>query len=234
LLFGVLAGICLLSYAFWGEAGSVLAMVMAVCAFLFELPFALPAVSYAIDEDRINRGRALAASTLGRLRVPESVGSLAYACTDSRLTVQWEARMALEQVLPLLTPEHYGQLPANTTLHLCSLLDDGDNKRTGWKQRPQLALMVLEALGNAGDGRAVPMVTQLIQRGVPDHIRTTALQVLPILEERRRQEEAAQILLRASNAEGMGADVLLRPTAAQSTTPPEQLLRSTNGEAPPE
>jgi HEAT repeat protein len=222
-LLGLIAG------AMNGWSGGWLALLFfMVFGMGFQLMFAIPAASYAHDEDCTSRGREMAALALGRLRVPESVTSLAVACLDTRLRIKQAAIRAIEQVLPLLTEEHYGRLHAETTPSLCALLSETRHPQSQRRMRPD-TLMVLEALGRMGDGRAVPYVEGLAQRDYSPVVRQTAERVLPILRERRRQEEASQILLRASSREG-GMDTLLRAAQYSAPTASDQLLRPTSGE----
>src|SRR5262249_22483297 len=81
-------------------------------------------------DSRANRVRAAVARALGRLRVPISVNALAEASIEKgRLhqasgdnKVRQAAWEALLDVLPTLTPDHYGKLRAQTVPNLCRLL----------------------------------------------------------------------------------------------------------------
>ena len=90
----------------------------------------------------------------------------------------------------------------------------------------------LEALGKIGDGRAVYTVERLAARGKSSAIRQAAAQILPILQERQRAENAPGVLLRAANRPGSDVNNLLRPAEEAAPTDPQQLLRANITEEP--
>jgi hypothetical protein len=179
-------------------------------------PFVLP-LSAAYDRKRINRVRAAAATALGRVASPESVGALARAASDKSASVRKAAQAALLQALPTLTPEHYGRAGSETVSHLCKVLR---------KAEPPLALAILEALVEIGDGSAVATIEWLVQRGNTEKVREAARGLLPILWQRREEENAPKMLLRASTSTECPSGVLLRPAKGHTTTEVEQLLRA--------
>lgn len=165
--------------------------------------------------------RVSAADALGELAEPQAVGALAEAAQNLRPRIRRAALRALQRVLPTLTPEHYGTLDAQAVPHLCGLLTFADES---------VAVEVVEALGRAGDGRAVRQVSEVARVGRSARLREAAARALPILEERLRQENAPKILLRPAGAPASPADQLLRPARHTSETEPQQLLRASQSE----
>jgi hypothetical protein len=187
-------------------------------------------ISGIIEDIRLNRVRAAAAESLGRLGEPTSAGILAQTILQTsglnlRQTVGCRdighaAVHALPAVLSNLTPEHYGQLPAHSVSRLCALLLEA--------QEP-LALLILEALGKVGDGSAVADVRWMAYRSQVPRLREAAARILPILEQRQQMENAPKVLLRAAAAPVASADTLLRPASGGAVqADPQQLLRASN------
>ena len=172
-------------------------------------------ISLYIDRTRANRVRAAAAASLGRLQCLDSVGALTAALYDRSPVVRRAAVPALSSVLPLLTPEHYGQLSVQAIPNLCRALGHSDI---------MLVLHVLSALEIVGDGRTVRPVQQLITTGRNDQVRNLAAQILPVLQERQHMESASKMLLRASDATSSAGATLLRPSSMMP--PPTLTVRS--------
>ncbi len=126
-----------------------------------------------------------------------------------------QAIRALRQALPVLQSEHYGLLNLQAIPNLCRLLYQPDES---------LVLEVIEALGKIGDGSALHPVKWVAERGRTQQIREAAQAILPILEERHRQEQDPQILLRPT-AGFSTPDTLLRAAQAKPETGSEHLLR---------
>ncbi len=199
----------------------MLLLLVTLVTFLAGL-FVMP-ISFALDAKHTTDVRARAARTLSRLCVPESVGALAKATMDSHRAISVPAWMALRNVLPMLTSDHYGQLGSEAVPNLCRVLNYFQECRTDRK----CLLDLLKALEKVGDGRAIPTVRREARKAGSKQVRAEAERILLILEERQRQENAREMLLRASSgAATTTPDTLLRPAAAnQVETPPEQLLR---------
>ncbi len=169
--------------------------------------------------------RRAAIEALGKLAAPESAAIIATAYFDRWVTVQRSAARALEAVLPALTTAHYGQTQAETTPALCRVLEQTAFRANGVSEALPLALV--EALGRAGDGRALAMVARVASEAQWGHVREAAERVLPVLRERQRQETDSGTLLRGSAPNAGASDTLLRPAGSSSdTTAPEQLLRA--------
>jgi hypothetical protein len=187
--------------------------LLAVSAYL--LPPLIRAALIDWEDYRINRVRLAAIEALGQLRAPEAVGALAgeLFCQNARL--RHAAESALLETLPALTPEHYGALPANAVPNLCGALAHPNET---------LVLRVLEGLEKVGDGRAVRSVVRLAAPRRLDAVRKAAARLLPILEERKRQETDRRILLRGAACPPEDGRQLVRPMPG--TDPPEMLLRA--------
>ena len=91
-----------------------------------------------------------------------------------------------------------------------------------------LVRIVLKSLEQIGDGKALPYVQNLASgRYLASRdlrVRVIAEGCLPFLEERARQQQVSETLLRP--VEEGSADTLLRATAAVPDTSPRQLLRA--------
>ena len=195
----------------------------------FALPFALP-LCLILDSARTNFVRATAVTALGRLGVPEQVGALADALVDNNRRVREAAEPALQAVLPLLTTAHYGQLSAGTVPGLCRALNHVFNitpfsGSPEAKRREDLLLLLIEALGKVGDGSTVMLMEFLAKQTELPRVQNAAASVLPILLERKKQENARDMLLRASSLPVTPSAELLRPLATSAETKPQQLLR---------
>jgi hypothetical protein len=180
--------------------------------------FALPAALTA-DAERRKFLKNAAVQTLGLLPHPDSVGALAYAARDKDASIQNAAQKALSATLPTLTHKYYGTLETETIPNLCYVLEEV------YATKPDFALVLLQALEKVGDGRAVYTLEHRLFLP-PVAVRQEANRILPLLRERKRQEEASSMLLRASSEPATPAVELLRPAAQTRETAPEQLLRA--------
>jgi hypothetical protein len=133
------------------------------------------------------------------------------------------ARKALLYLLPLLNAEDGARMDMGTRRQLMDALGHANNSR-------ELELALLQSMEWVGTGQAVRKVEWLARRGPTSAIRDEAARILPLLEERRRQEQAPATLLRASSIAPTHSYQLLRPVHATDTTPIEQLLRPGNTE----
>ncbi|MCS6775213.1 MAG: hypothetical protein RMJ43_07950 [Chloroherpetonaceae bacterium] len=214
---------------FWMFLSVPLAILGGLACSVYVLPVVLP-LSLALDAARNNFVRATAVTALGRLRVPERVGVLAHALADGNGRVRDAAEAALYAVLPLLTTEHYGRLPADTVPGLCKALGHlyhitpfaGSVEGT---RREQLLVLLIEALGKVGDGRAAPLMEWLAGESMLPRVQSAAVAVLPVLRERQRQESDRDALLRAVSAPVATSQELLRPVTGCTGGDPQQLLR---------
>lgn len=179
------------------------------------LPVALPAV-LASDRHRMNWLRAECAAALGRHPTVDAIPPLAEAVQDISPRVRQAAKRALQQTLPLLTAEYYGRVEPSTLSALCKMLSETDE---------ELVVTVLEALEKVGTGTVVSEVLRLTSGGATPRIRQTAQRVLPVLLQRRRQENDARMLLRPSPSPAISAGTLLRPISCAATADPQVLLR---------
>lgn len=199
--------------------------------FSFMLAMPVMPISVGIDIARTNRARTAAAWALGRVPRFDSAGSLAAASVDStNARLRTASTASLRLVLPLLTYEHYGRLAPEAVPNLCRALHfDGGNFFNQSPETVALGMQLLEALEKVGDGRAVWYVEMVSKRSRNPYIADTARRLLPLLEERRRREQNAGMLLRGSSRPGAGADQLLRAAVGvDSNIPPDQLLRPTS------
>ena len=89
-------------------------------------------------------------------------------------------------------------------------------------------LTILNALEHIGDSGALSPVNRLAEKGAFASVRARATNLIPLLEERRRQENDRSMLLRGS-AEPRSKASLLRPAYRTFTADPSELLRSASG-----
>lgn len=210
-------------FAFVGGLGAGLSS--GYTASVLSLPFTLPA-SVALDTVRFNRVRVAATTALGRLHVPQSVGVLAKAVSDSSPNVRRAAVPALQSAISTLTPAHYGTLGGEVVPHLCAALERARERLSNDTRAAEaLALSALTALENVGDGRAVTPVRRMVNTGWTAPVNALATRLLPILQERQRQEDAREMLLRGAMTPPPSSELLLRPAVTPPADPPELLLR---------
>lgn len=214
---------------FWMFLSVPLAIVGGLACSVYVLPVVLP-LSLALDAARNNFVRATAVTALGRLRVPERVGVLAQALVDGNGRVRDAAEVALHAVLPLLTVEHYGRLPADAVPGLCKALGHlyhimPVSGSAEGARREHLLVLLVEALGRVGDGRAVPLMEWLAVESVLPRVQSAAAAVLPVLREREREESDRGALLRAVSTPVAAPQELLRSVTACAEGDPRQLLR---------
>ncbi len=180
------------------------------------LPITLPA-SFWFDKMRDNRVRAAAASALGSLAEPESVGALAGALAHRSRHVRESAAASLHNVLPTLKPEHYGAFGSESIANLGRVLSHPD---------AQLVSKALAALSVIGTSHAIPFVRRAAQAGRTVRLRDSAAEVLALLEERQRHETNHGTLLRPTSSPNDPSSILMRPAGPSMQPNAEVLLRT--------
>jgi hypothetical protein len=184
----------------------------------------------AINDTHYNRVRAMAATTLGKLGLRQSIPALvAAACGREKFTfgatpVREAALATLPPLLATLTTEDYGQFDSEVVPNLCRLLRQPSE---------DVVQSALEALGKIGDERAIKPVEQLCQRAATQGavtLQETAERVLPLLCQRQQEENNPRILLRATDAPSLPNDTLLRPAQGVPEADPQVLLRASTQE----
>ena len=210
--------ILLIAAILGGVAGSILGAILS--------PLFLP-LWLAVDNSRSDRVRAAAATALGRLRQPETVGALALGNVEGNARIRRASAHALMLVLPTLTPEYYGQLEADAVPNMIRALEQQEAEEDPFPEERMLDLALMEALGKVGDGRAVRIVQILAEEGMTSEIREAATHLLPTLLERQRQEQNQKMLLRGASMPSTLPTHLLRPASNRVSEPPEVLLRPT-------
>jgi hypothetical protein len=198
----------------------VLASILGILVFAIPFSPISLALSIAYDRKRIDRVRSAAAEALGNLKSAESLDLLATSATGGSRTVRRAAREALCKVLPTVTQAQYGRLATETIPCLCSVLRDTEEP---------LALAILNALRLIGGANAIPTVTRLVMRGQTEKVRQAATLLLPLLQQRREEENIPAVLLRASQASPSSPGILLRSTIGPSKMGEHQLLRAGSG-----
>ncbi len=172
--------------------------------------------------------RVECATTLWRLRLPESVRSLA-VLAQSRYSCAGIGQKALLEILPLLTLEHCGQLETGTIPKLCGLIRTYPLPPFETLKPLSVAEAALHALEKVGDGQAVKPVKWFVEHCKNEKLRDKAAAILPVLQARQALEEAHGILLRGASAPA-APETLLRAANATPETAPETLLRASEKE----
>jgi len=153
---------------------------------------------------------------LGHVGQPRSLAPLAKAAVHLSLNDRAVITAALTNVTGRLRPDDYGTLPPETVTALSHALTVAP-----LETEP----VILQALTMIGDERAIPAVEHLLQRATRPDLLEAALKLLPILQQRGRDNQAYSMLLRPGSAPADTGQILLRPSWEHPTTDPSQLLR---------
>lgn len=168
--------------------------------------------------------RYIAAHALGRLGMVEAVGDLSSVSLEKTSKLPEMALISLRVLLPLITPEHYGQLGPELANNLCQILTrPSEIPNVSWKA--EFIIKTIDAIGKVGDGRAIPFVQQAAGRWTYEPVLRASSRALAALEERQRTETERATLLRGAEQPVISNTELLRASIAQTESKPEQLLR---------
>ena len=208
----------------------VLIWLSSLIAFLGVLltPFVVP-YSLMIDADHYHEVRAAAVRALRTLGGVESLDLVAKMALESSPMTSGPARGTLAVLLSKLTPEHYSTLPVSLVPDLCRILKYEAAWLSVSTENHTLALRVAEALEKIGDGHAAVVVEKLLKSSVTPQLKQALWAALPILQERRTNENAREMLLRHAAMPPASPEQLLRPaleTVSQSN--PTTLVRAAN------
>jgi len=225
--------------------GSIMGCIVALLA-------ALPVrffVSYLKRQDRAKLSKT-AADALIALGATHTINSLILIASGRHTFYAIQAaRRALKGLLLTVNETHAGLLSLEVERRLTTLLEgcigtlDYDQS-THSDADPdidhndaRLLFAGLRAMEFIGSGQSARFVEGLVNRrptsndaGQYMQVRLEAERVLPILQERRRHEEAYTLLLRPSQASAMGGDVLLRPVTQHAELEGQLLRASTNAD----
>jgi hypothetical protein len=166
---------------------------------------------------RWNRARAAYIQTLGEIRCPLGVITLLGATQSPIARLREAAEKSLVALLRSIDLSTVPDLPRQARMAALHLLPRSP-------ESPALALLHL--LEQCGDADACQPVAALARTSRNARVKARALEVLAILEERRKQARNEAHLLRASSPD-VSPDTLLRPGSA-SQAPPAELLRPTD------
>lgn len=167
-----------------------------------------------------------AADALINIKSPRCAANLIGVATGSfPVAARRSACRALVEILPSLNETHLGLLDGGMERSLTSLMHVNYGS---------LTLSIVRALEFVGTGQSAAALERMVRRNLPAHAgpaltlaHSEAERVLPMLQERLRQEQATSMLLRPSQAGEMSREGLLRPASAYdaSETVAEELLR---------
>jgi hypothetical protein len=157
-------------------------------------------------------------------------GTLLDACClldgGARETVESE----LTRILPQLRASDSHLF---TSQHLYLLNIQLQGKCLFWSdmntQKANHMIAIMQAIGEIGDGKAIPIVQAIIDykapRPIQKHVQAAARECLEALNERAERESVGSRLLRAADSPVDDGDALLRPAHNSPTVPEQQLLR---------
>jgi hypothetical protein len=162
---------------------------------------------------KVNRTRAAAVTSLGRLALPISAVVAVRAACDTNVLVRTRATWAFIRISQNLHDGLYPDLGRDAGEELCSLLAHPDEP---------VVLAALHALGCGAGGNAVQEVQDCARWGRTKAIRAAASGIMPVLLQRQKLEHDSGRLLRPTDRLEQ-AESLLRP-AAYGGSGDEQLL----------
>lgn len=148
-----------------------------------------------------------------------AVGPLADALATGDKDMRAVAEEPLMRLLPRLQASDSALLNVTQREALVNAL---------WKAKPEFALVVLKALEQIGDEKALPMVERLARgdKDIDARVTEAAKECLPALRMRAENAKAAQTLLRGSGISNVAPDTLVRPAMPLPVEPADQLLRA--------
>ncbi len=193
---------------------NVAVYLLIVIPFLVCLP--ITALYTVWDSAKLHKIKGKALDTLGTLEQVSAIPTLAPFTLKGTTDQKSRAKESLLKLFGLLTPEHLGTLPNQTTPLLCPLLYTEDST---------LLQETLRALEVVGDARAVPTLKRLSETHADIGVRETAQRLMYLLEEREALLDHKTHLLRASHAPKEAENSLLRPVYHTPEEAPEELLR---------
>ncbi len=204
--------------------------------------WALPMFAYLLVKDaRLNAVRAQAAASLGLLECVPAIGDLARAISDRNrpgcAAVRSASLNSLTRLLPNVTAEHEGNMPAGTENQLVQILTEYEAKElaeAGAGQEPArevqdarnaLCIAALRALMHIGGAGSIHITEKLQAPHFPEAIRSTAAEVAPLVKQRAERAKEVSRLLRPASAPGAPEELLLRPVEAPPTGDVGMLVR---------
>jgi len=188
-------------------------LLTAVVSYAGMLAVSLPLVAPIMARSRranAECGRKWAVRTLGQWRSVPALGTLARCSQALDPTLKNESREALRSVLPTVAASDYGRVTARDQASLAELLlsDLGSETKSN----------VLRALGHAGGGAILGIVSRAATGALGEQIAGEARAILPQVEQRARMERDSSRLLRPSKNLQAAAQ-LVRPLARPEADP---------------
>lgn len=182
------------------------------------------------DRRGSNQICAEALNSLGRLQATQSLPQVAAAAVFGsrngrrrkvRRIIQYAAQSALLPILVTLTPEHYGQIPSETLVHLGRLLRESDER---------LVVAILNAFAHVGNNLALQEVERLAsgqgRASRSPRIQEAAQYALPHIQTRIARQNEPRTLLRGSAIPQTPQEQLLRPIQDAENSHPMEMLRA--------
>jgi hypothetical protein len=184
----------------------VMARSATIAALIFVTAVLIPSklLARTIDAEYgpYHRLRAAAATALGFRRDRHAISALAAALFDPKRLVRRSAALAYPEIADCVSAGP-GEAPDERSVSmLCRALGHSEER---------VLLSTLGAMEVIGDGDCVAPVAKLAKNTPSDSVRVRAETLLPILEERRRNERAHGRLLRPAFSPAFSAESLLHP-----------------------
>jgi hypothetical protein len=166
------------------------------------IPSKLLARTIDAEHGPYHRIRAAAATALGFRRDRHAISALAAALFDPKKLVRKSAALAYPDIAECVAAGPDEAPDERAALLLCRALGHSEER---------VLLATLGALDRIGDGDCVGPVAKLAKESSSDAVRARAELLLPILEERRRNERAHGRLLRPAFSPAFSPESLLHP-----------------------
>jgi hypothetical protein len=155
----------------------------------------------------------------------------------TRLGEKWQrfrtaTRTTVICLLLLIQPGDADALNTQQRIHLRrSLFRPEFLSGIGYWIGPDYYFAALHALEQIGDKRDLPDIERLLKEHyITDEVRAAAERCVEVIRERVAREEGKDVLLRADR-KPEAVETLLRPSAENADTPPQQLLRAATNDA---
>ena len=160
--------------------------------------------------------RKTAVAALAETGDKRHIGLLTNCLNDPNPLVRQSVSDALTQLLPQVRIQDKRYILRRERTVLLRALD-GDN--------PDLAVAVLQAMRHIGDEQILRQLAYVIDSPVHHAVvREAAHECLPLVKQRVREAQEAQVLLRSASNQKEGAACLLRPLREQTTFEHEEQL----------
>ena len=198
---GGIGRVAFLAFVGWLTFAILFSMSLgALPSLIFLSLVTVPFVLVVQEQNRTAITKWITATALAQVGGPECIVAL-WKDVQRNSPISDEAFAALKAILPRMSADLYGQLPAGCNDALVEMARSPD--------LPDLAIAALDALERAGDGRCAKGIARITPRNAAGRVYKRAVAILPTLIARHEREQAAATLLRPSAS--VSAENLVRP-----------------------